>query len=73
MVFFNLDPNILAEVTEMSKELEAEKQKVVGYSAVYLEGDSKVCRLMECNLGNSKKPVLGKRTFASAHQNIVML
>lgn len=46
------DPNILAEVTEMSKELEAEKQKVVGYSAVYLEGDSKVCRLMECNLGN---------------------
>lgn len=48
---FCLDPGILAEVTEMSKQLEAEKKKVVGYSAVYLEGDSRVCRLMECNLG----------------------
>ena len=47
------DPDILAEVTEMGKLLEKEKLQVVGFSAVYLEGDSKVCRLMECNLGKA--------------------
>nr|XP_022291712.1 5'-nucleotidase-like [Crassostrea virginica] len=46
------DLDILAEVTEMGKRLEEKKLQVVGFSAVYLEGDSKVCRLMECNLGN---------------------
>ena len=40
----------------MGKRLEEKKLQVVGFSAVYLEGDSKVCRLMECNLG---KAVLG--------------
>ena len=47
------DPDILAEVTEMGKLLEEKKLQVVGFSAVYLEGDSKVCRLMECNLGKA--------------------
>jgi hypothetical protein len=37
----------------MGKLLEKEKQQVVGYSTVYLEGDSKICRLMECNLGEA--------------------
>lgn len=57
----------------MSKELEVEKQKFVGYLVVYLEGDFKVCRLMECNFGNFKKFVLGKWMFVSVYQNIVML
>lgn len=46
------DPAIERILDTMKPAVEKEKNKIVGYSAVYLEGDNKVCRLHECNLGN---------------------
>jgi 5'-nucleotidase / UDP-sugar diphosphatase len=46
------NPQIAALVKQLDGPIAALKAKVVGQSAVYLEGDRKVCRTQECNLGN---------------------
>ncbi len=46
------DPAITTLVNELFAPVEALTREVIGESAVFLEGDRKVCRVQECNLGN---------------------
>lgn len=46
------DPAITAQVDSLYAPIAALTKEVIGESAVYLEGDRKVCRVQECNLGN---------------------
>ncbi|KAL5019670.1 hypothetical protein ScPMuIL_002562 [Solemya velum] len=46
------DPDIIEELKDWKRPLQSLKQKVVGKTAVHLEGTNKECRLQECNLGN---------------------
>jgi 5'-nucleotidase / UDP-sugar diphosphatase len=46
------DPAVSALTKTLYTPIDALTRKVISKSAVYLEGDRKVCRFMECNLGN---------------------
>jgi 5'-nucleotidase/UDP-sugar diphosphatase len=46
------DPSVSALVETLYTPIEALTSEVIGKSTVYLEGDRKVCRFKECNLGN---------------------
>lgn len=46
------DPAITTLVDTLFAPVEALTKEVIGESAIYLEGDRKVCRVQECNLGN---------------------
>lgn len=46
------DPDTLAVIERMKKPLEQIKARIVGRTAVRLEGDPIQCRLRECNTGN---------------------
>jgi 5'-nucleotidase / UDP-sugar diphosphatase len=46
------DQGFLDRVAEAGKPLEELKSKVIGESASPIEGDRKVCRAMECSMGN---------------------
>jgi len=46
------DPSVSALVETLYTPIEALTSEVIGKSTVYLEGDRKVCRFEECNLGN---------------------
>lgn len=46
------DQGFLDRVAEAGKPLEELKSKVIGESAAAIEGDRKVCRAMECSMGN---------------------
>lgn len=50
--FITPDPIISSLVTKLYAPIDALTKTVIGKSAVYLEGDRKVCRAQECNLGN---------------------
>lgn len=45
-------PDILNELEQMRGAINNISQTIVGKTSVLLEGDSKVCRRSECNLGN---------------------
>ncbi|XP_043261264.1 protein 5NUC-like isoform X1 [Colletes gigas] len=45
-------PDILEELNQLRGAIDNVSLTVVGKTRVLLEGDSKVCRRMECNLGN---------------------
>jgi 5'-nucleotidase len=46
------DPAVSKLVATLYAPIDALTKDVIGKSAVYLEGDRKVCRVAECNLGN---------------------
>ncbi len=46
------DPSVTALVKQLKTPVAELTKKVVGESAVHLEGDRSVCRVAECNLGN---------------------
>ncbi|GFR73199.1 5'-nucleotidase [Elysia marginata] len=46
------DPELESLVNSFLPQIEAEKSKPVGSTHVLLQGDRKVCRVRECNLGN---------------------
>lgn len=46
------DQGFLDRVAEMGKPLEALKAEVIGKATAAIEGDRKVCRAMECSMGN---------------------
>lgn len=46
------DLEVSTLIGELYAPIEALTREVIGESAVYLEGDRKICRLEECNLGN---------------------
>ena len=46
------DPTISALVGKLYAPIAALTKDVIGKSTVYLEGDRKICRTQECNLGN---------------------
>lgn len=46
------DPTVTTSVKTLYAPIEALTGEVIGESTVYLEGDRKVCRVQECNLGN---------------------
>ena len=46
------DPTVSALVAKLYAPIDSLTKNVIGKSAVYLEGDRKVCRAQECNLGN---------------------
>ncbi len=46
------DPIISSLVGKLFAPINALTKEVIGTSTVYLEGDRKICRLQECNLGN---------------------
>ena len=50
--FITPDPIISTLVAKLFAPVEALTKEVIGKSSVYLEGDRKVCRVQECNLGN---------------------
>ena len=50
-MLFISDADTEALLDLMRPAVEKEKTIIVGYTAVYLEGDRKVCRLQECNIG----------------------
>ena len=50
-MLFISDADTEALLDLMRPAVEKEKKIIVGYTAVYLEGDRKVCRLQECNIG----------------------
>ena len=51
LISFASDPDMLADTERMKKPLERTKAKIVGSTAVRLEGDPIQCRLRECNSG----------------------
>ena len=53
--FLCLDPQTLADIERMKKPLERTRAKIVGSTAVMLEGDPAQCRVRECNTGKSKQ------------------
>ena len=50
--YISPDPAITTLVDKLFAPVEALTKEGIGESAVYLEGDRKVCRVQECNLGN---------------------
>jgi 5'-nucleotidase / UDP-sugar diphosphatase len=46
------DPLLSTTVATLFAPIDALTREVIGTSAIYLEGDRKVCRVEECNLGN---------------------
>lgn len=46
------DPQVQKKVDDLFAATKVLTDKVVGKSSVHLEGDRKVCRVQECNLGN---------------------
>ena len=49
--FVCLDVQTLADIERMKKPLERTRAKIVGSTAVRLEGDPAQCRVRECNTG----------------------
>lgn len=50
--FITPDPEVSTLIATLNAPIEALTQEVIGETSVYLEGDRKVCRFEECNLGN---------------------
>jgi 5'-nucleotidase / UDP-sugar diphosphatase len=50
--YISPDPDTSAMVATLYAPIEALTSEVISKSALYLEGDRKVCRVEECNLGN---------------------
>lgn len=46
------DPDILAQINELAAPVDELGMVVVGETFVQLTGDSVICRMRECNLGN---------------------
>ena len=50
--FITPDPALSTTVAALYEPIDELTREVIGTSAVYLEGDRKICRVEECNLGN---------------------
>lgn len=46
------DADAVARIAELAKPLEEIRQKIVASSAASIEGDRKICRTQECEMGN---------------------
>ena len=51
LIFIQLDTDMLDDIERMKKPLEVTRAKIIGSTAVRLEGDPIQCRLRECNSG----------------------
>ena len=59
---FAQDPKLLKIVSAMDEKIVEAREKSIGNSLVHLEGDRKVCRQQECNMGNLIADAIVKQT-----------